>query len=115
MYSKFLHPVHKHSYLFFLIRVALLSGCRNHKNSQLAEEVYNRMIKHFPEAKASITSATILLANTTALSGDTTKSCHVRDQLRRSDMNKSVGLSWSSVNGKFYVSHLAVIINAFIR
>ena len=90
--------------LLRLILVALLSGCRNYKNIDLAEEVHRRMLQHFPEAHDSMTAATVLLANTVASSGDTDKAWDVRMLLNRPDVRKTVGLSWTTVNSKFYVS-----------
>ena len=95
--------------MFFIVAVALLSGCRSRKHLQLADEVYSRMRKHFPEDKRSLTAATVLLANTVASSGDMDRAVNVRDLLNQPDMKKSVGLSWCSVDGKFYVSETEVI------
>ena len=95
--------------MFLVVPVALLSGCRNRKHSQLADVVYSRMRKHFPEEKSSLTAAIVLLANTAASSGDMDRALNVRDHLNRPDMKKTVGLSWSSVDDKFYVSETEVI------
>ena len=70
----------------------------------MAEEVYNRMIKHFPDAKDSLTAAAVLLANTVASSGDLNKATVIKNVLNEPNVKKSVGLSWTTVNGQFYVS-----------
>ena len=85
--------------------MALLSGARNHKNSQLAQEIYDRMNKLFPQLKDSWMAASILLANTYTLSGDIGKSTDIKIGLAQSGVKKKSGLSWTTTtNGKYYVS-----------
>lgn len=62
------------------------------------------MIKHFPDAKDSLTAAAVLLANTVASSGDLNKATVIKNVLNEPNVKKSVGLSWTRVNGQFYVS-----------
>jgi hypothetical protein len=50
--------------------VALLSGARNEKNSDLSQKVYDRMKKLFPQLINPIASAAILLANVYASTGE---------------------------------------------
>ena len=85
--------------------MALLSGARNHKNSQLAEEIYDRMSKLFPQLKDSWISASVLLANTYTSIGDIGKATDVKMQLAQSGLKKKGGRSWTTTsNGKYYVS-----------
>ena len=85
--------------------MALLSGARNHKNSQLAEEIYNRMKKLFPRLQHSWVSASVLLANTYSSSGDVGKATDIKIELVQSGLKKTSALSWTTTNnGKYYVS-----------
>ncbi|CAF1622168.1 unnamed protein product [Adineta ricciae] len=82
--------------------MALLSGARNEKNSDLAQNVYNRMKILFPLTKDSLTSASVLLANTYASIGDIKKSSDIRMGLHRSGAKKKVGKSMTVVDGEVY-------------
>jgi hypothetical protein len=84
--------------------VALLSGARNMKNSHLSQQIYNQMKKIFPELTNQLTSASILLANVYASSGEMEKALNIRNQLSESGAKKTIGLTWSAVNGKIFVS-----------
>lgn len=86
--------------------VALLSGCRNYQKTDLAKEVYNRIIERFPEARELLVPATVLLANTVASSGNLDQASDVRMQLHG---KKTAGLSWTTVNGQFYVSARSIV------
>ncbi len=97
------------SNLFFLL-VALLSGARNKNNYYLAENIYNRMKKLFPDSSDQSTAASILLANIYASTGDIEKAGDIRNQLGKSGAKKKIGLSWTVVNGKIYVSLKYIII-----
>ena len=52
------------------VLVALLSGARNERNSRLAQQVYDRMKKNFPQSKDVLTSGSTLLANLYGSIGD---------------------------------------------
>ncbi len=82
----------------------LLSGARNVKNSNLSQNIYDRMKKLFPQMVNSLLSAAILLANTYASSGEMDKASNIRIQLNKSGIKKKIGLSWTSVNGQLFVS-----------
>ena len=85
--------------------MAILSGARNHKNSQLAEEIYNRMKKLFPQLQDLWVSASILVANTYSLLGDMGKATDIKIELAQSGLKRKSGLSWTTTsNGKYYVS-----------
>jgi hypothetical protein len=84
--------------------VILLSGARNVKNSNLSQNIYDRMKKLFPQMVNSLLSAAILLANTYASSGEMDKASNIRIQLNKSGIKKKIGLSWTSVNGQLFVS-----------
>jgi len=84
--------------------VTLLSGARNEKNSHLAQQVYDRMKKLFPQLVDPLNTAAILLANVYGSIGDIEKSSHIRTQLNQSSIKKKIGLSWIVTNGQVYVS-----------
>ena len=94
-----------YSILFLFILVALLSGSRTSKNSRLAEEIYDRINKLFPKLKDSWVSASVLLANTYASTGDLGKATDIKKEIAQSGLKKRSGLSWTTTsNGKYYVS-----------
>jgi len=92
------------SSLFVFILVALLSGARNENNSHLSQQVFDRMKKLFPELKDSLMSASILLANVYASSGEFEKASDIRIQLTKSGAKKKIGLTWTVINGQLFVS-----------
>ena len=84
--------------------MALLSGARNVNNSYLSQNVYDRMKKLFPEMNNRLISATVLLGNVYASSGDIDKASNIRNELQQSGAKKKIGLSWTVVNGQVFVS-----------
>ncbi|CAF4050201.1 unnamed protein product [Rotaria magnacalcarata] len=82
--------------------MALLSGVRNDKNSQLSQQIYDRMKQRFPEINNSLTPAMVLLANIYASSGEINKASDIKIQLAKSGAKKKVGLSWTVVLGQLY-------------
>jgi hypothetical protein len=83
--------------------VALLSGARNEKNADLAKSLHARMKKVFSGLIDPLTVASILLANVYASSGEIKKASDIRIELNKSGARKTVGLSWTVVNGQVYV------------
>ncbi|CAF4067259.1 unnamed protein product, partial [Adineta steineri] len=79
--------------------MALLSGARNANNSELSQNIYDRMRKIFPDMKNSLTSAAVLLANVYTSSGDIDAASNIRNELNRSGTMKKIGLSWTVING----------------
>ena len=84
--------------------MALLSGARNGRNVDLAELIFDRIKKLFPELTDSLTSASILLANVYGSTGHMEKASDIRYQLTKRGAKKKIGLSWTVVNGQVYVS-----------
>lgn len=84
--------------------MALLSGARNDKNTQLAQNICDRLKRLFPSTKDSLTAADVLLANTYASSGDIGKASDIRIQLTKSGAKKKIGTSTTVVDGEIYVS-----------
>ncbi len=90
--------------IFLFILVILLSGARNVKNSNLSQNIYDRMKKLFPQMVDPLGTAAILLANVYASSGEMDKALDIRTQLNKSGIKKQIGLSWTSVNRQLFVS-----------
>jgi len=84
--------------------VALLSGARNEKNIHLSQQIFDRMKKLFPDLTNLLVSAAVLLSNVYGSSGEIEKASDIKMQLIKSGLKKKIGLSWTSVNGKLFVS-----------
>jgi hypothetical protein len=85
--------------------VSLLSGARNEKNGPLAKEQSRIIQQLFPELKDSLTSASVLLANTLGSSGAFNEASDVRWTLNQSGSKKKIGLTWTAVNGEIVVNN----------
>jgi hypothetical protein len=90
--------------LIIFILATLLSGARNQNNTHLSQKVFDCMKKHFPEMTDPLISASILLANVYASSGQIDKASNIRIQLHKSGAKKKMGLSSTVVNGQLAVS-----------
>ena len=101
--TAWLKPTHRFDF-FSIPLVALLSGARNDKNTQLAQNICDRLKRLFPSTKDSIAAAEVLLANTYASSGDIGKASNIRIQLTKSGAKKKIGTSTTVVDGEIYVS-----------
>ena len=93
------------------IVVALLSGARNEKNTDLAEEVFEQMRRLFPELTNPLIAASVLLSNTFASSGNIERATEMRMKVNPAGAKKKIGLSWTVVNGQFYVSDQKIIVH----
>ncbi|CAF0725107.1 unnamed protein product [Adineta steineri] len=80
--------------------MALLSGARNVNNSSLAQHIYDRMKKVFPEQSDPLTAATTLLNNVYASISDLEKASNIQKELQKLDAKKKIGLSWTVINGQ---------------
>ncbi len=81
-----------------------LSGARNQKNTYLSQQIFDRMKKLFPDLTNLLVSAAVLLSNVYGSSGEIEKASDIKMQLIKSGLKKKIGLSWTSVNGEFFVS-----------
>ena len=81
----------------------MLSGARKQKNSALSEKYFDRIEKLFPEMREYHLTASVLLANTYASTGNFTKAAELRMKIGRMNLKKTAGLSWTIVNGKIAV------------
>jgi hypothetical protein len=70
----------------------------------LAQKIFDRIQSNFPDYKDTLLSATVLLANTYALSNDTSMAFDLRMKLNKSGMKKVPGVSSTVVNEKIFVS-----------
>lgn len=84
--------------------MALLSGARNARDNHLSGTTVIRMKRLFPAVTDILTSASILLANVYGSSGDTDEASIIKQEMKRSGVTRKMGLSWTFVNGKLYVS-----------
>lgn len=108
MYCKFLFEKEtnvKINGITHYLLVAILSGVRNQNNHELGQEMFDRMNDKFPQADKSWGSASVLLANTYASAGDIDTSTDIKIRLGKSGIKKQVGISWTVVNGQFFVSN----------
>lgn len=62
------------------------------------------MKKIFPQMTNPLISAAVLLANVYASSGDIDKASSIRIQLNKSGAKRKVGVTWTVVDGEFFVS-----------
>lgn len=83
--------------------VTLLSGARNQKNIHLCEKIFHRLKELFPHDPSSISSATVLLANTYGLHGDFRRLEDLRYAMNRSGMKKVPGISSTIFQGQLVV------------
>jgi hypothetical protein len=85
--------------------VSLLSAARNAREADLARKTTVRMRQLFSGNERALTSASVLLANTVASSGDLEESSAIRNNLSQFGGKKLMGLSWTEVNGQIVVSN----------
>ena len=79
--------------------MSILSAARNQRNPLLAQNIYDRIQPYLKDQKLYETSATVLLANSYALAGDSTTASIIRMKMDQSGLKKVAGLSWTVVNG----------------
>ncbi|CAF0915089.1 unnamed protein product [Adineta ricciae] len=84
------------------MQMSLLSGARNANNQRLSEKMFERMKRTFPHLVDSLTSASVLLANAYASTGELDRALVIRDQLQQSGQRKKVGLVWTELNGEIF-------------
>lgn len=82
----------------------MLSGARNAKNAEIAQQIFARIELKSPDDSSCLLAARVLLANTLGLSGDRSGAAINRIKLQQSKTRKVVGLSWTVVDGKVFVS-----------
>ena len=91
--------------LLLAVLVALLSGARNHRQSDLARNLYDRMRSLFPHARDDLIAASILVSNTYSSIGDYDQALAIRnDRLQRHGRKVTPGITRTEVNGEVEVS-----------
>ena len=85
--------------------MSLLSGARNAREADLARQITHRISQLFPGHRRDQTSASILLVNTVASSGDLEESSKLRWNLSQSGAKKMMGVSWTVIDGRILVKH----------
>ena len=109
MYSEFKEPfisINSIESYFFL--VAILSGTRNHGHSRLSHQIFDKINHLFPKDEERIVSASILLANTYALSGELEKASNIKSKYLKLNTKKKIGVSWTEIDGELVVNFLFV-------
>ncbi len=84
--------------------MSLLSAARNSREAALARKTMLRIQQLFPDYKSDLTSASVLLANTVASSGDFEESSAIRWNFSQYGAKKVMGLSWTEINGEIMVN-----------
>lgn len=86
----------------------MLSAARNQRNVPLAQKIFDRIRSLFSDDEKSRISATILLCNTYALSGDVSRASDLRIEMDQSSLRKTPGLSMTVIDGQIHVSRMNV-------
>lgn len=84
--------------------MAVLSGARNAKNTYLSQNIVDRMKNIFPHSNDRLLSASILLANVYASSGNIDMASSIRIELNKSGAKKTIGISRTEIDGKILVN-----------
>ncbi|CAF1464407.1 unnamed protein product [Adineta ricciae] len=82
--------------------MALLSSVRHQRDERLAEKIVQQMTKIFPKAEKGLISASVLLSNVYAMTGQLEKAETLRTNLIQSGKKKEIGLTWTELNGKIW-------------
>ena len=79
--------------------MAVLSGARNRRQSDLAQQLYDRMRSLFPQHKSDLIAASILVGNIYSSIGDYSQSQEIRnDRIKRYGAKVTPGITWTEVN-----------------
>ncbi len=84
--------------------MSLLSVARNRQETSLARQTIHRIQQLFANFNNNLTSASVLLANTLASSGESEEASTIRWKMSQSGAKKKAGLSWTEVNGEIVVN-----------
>ncbi|CAF1942653.1 unnamed protein product, partial [Rotaria magnacalcarata] len=86
---------------YVVMYMAMLSGARNHRNSQLCDKIYNRMKSLFPDEKQSLISGAVLLSNVYSSVGEYEQASDIRSYQRKElGVKVKAGMSWTEINGE---------------
>ena len=104
MYSKFFLLI---LFLFeSVFLVSLLSSVRNQNNVPLARQITQRIQELFHGVDKDAISASVLLINTLASSGNLDEASQMRWNLSQSGEKKQMGLSWTEINDEIVVDKM---------
>ncbi|CAF0944362.1 unnamed protein product [Adineta ricciae] len=81
--------------------MALLSGARNVRDSNLSNRIYKKMQLLFSDEKDTLIAGSVLLSNIYSSIGDHHRAGDIRtNRIKQFGYNVKVGLSWTSVNNQ---------------
>ncbi|CAF1317799.1 unnamed protein product [Rotaria sordida] len=100
--QKFIDEFEKSHHPSIPMYMSMLSSARNAKNALLSQKIFDRIQSNFSNVENCITPATVLLANTYALSGNKSMASIIRTKLSQTITKKVVGCSWTVVNRKVF-------------
>ncbi|CAF1149845.1 unnamed protein product [Rotaria sordida] len=83
-------------------KMSMLSSARSARNTSLSRKIFDRIQSNFSDVQSCLTSVTVLLADTYALSGNKLIASNIRTKLSQSSMKKAVGYSWTVISGKIF-------------
>jgi hypothetical protein len=89
--------------------VSLLSAARNRQRTSLARQTIDQIQEWFANFNNNLTSASVLLANTLASSGELKEASTIRWNMSQSGAKKQAGLSWTEVNGESVVNKNSLV------
>ncbi|CAF1390885.1 unnamed protein product [Adineta ricciae] len=83
------------------MHMALLSGARNVRDSNLSNRIYKKMQQLFPDEKDTLIAGSVLLSNIYSSIGDHHRAGDIRtNRIKQFGYNVKVALSWTSVNNQ---------------
>ncbi|CAF1414299.1 unnamed protein product [Rotaria magnacalcarata] len=99
--EKLIYNYEKTNSPYVVMYMAMLSGARNHRNSQLCDKIYNRMKSLFPDEKQSLISGAVLLSNVYSSVGEYEQASDIRSYQRKElGVKVKAGMSWTEINGE---------------
>ncbi|CAF2048261.1 unnamed protein product [Rotaria magnacalcarata] len=99
--EKLIYNYEKTNSPYVVMYMAMLSGARNHRNSQLCGKIYNRMKSLFPDEKQSLISGAVLLSNVYSSVGEYEQANDIRSYQRKElGVKVKAGMSWTEINGE---------------
>ena len=94
-------------HILYSIIAAMLSGARTYRRVDLSQKLYDRMKYLFPDQKADLIAASILLSNTYSSVGNDQHANEVTlNRMKQFGRRVQVGLSWTQVNGELVVNFI---------
>jgi hypothetical protein len=86
--------------------VAILSGARNYRHSNLSQQVFDKMKSLFSNQKEALIAGSILLSNTYLSVDDEDEAKAIRNnRIKQIGKKMRLGLTWTEVNGELTVRY----------